>query len=154
MPVDVPAELLREQYPCRDCAEERGDEGLNPGDAYAWVRAPKYRLGFRRTAYCRRHQSIRNGRAQKARMQRPEAKAKRRAWDRANWTRYIATRYAAYRSYYRRNRAKRAAAYAEWAAANPEKRRASQEAWRERRKLRGRPVAVRPKLRPEDGGNV
>lgn len=150
MPVEVPEELLAQEYPCKDCADERGgdDKGLNPGSAYTWVRAKAYKGGVRRTAYCKRHQSIRNGRAQKTRMQQPEAKAKRRAWDRENWRRYVTARYAAYRSYYRRNRERRLAYYAEWAAANPDKRKASQDAWRERRRLRGRPVAVRPRLRP------
>ena len=140
--------LLSQEYRCADCGEMR------PADLFAWRKVPVTTRGQRRfgvipQAYCRPHQSKRNGRAQQVRMQNPEAKAKRRAWDRANWTRYIARRYADYQKYYAAHRAQRAAAYAKWVAANPEKRKASQDAWRERRRLRGRPVAVMPKVRPD-----
>lgn len=145
-PVEVPEELLSMRYQCPDCARE--NQGPKPGAEFNWVRAPQRKYGVRRLTYCRPHQSARNGQSQKVRMQKPEAKAKRRAWDRANWTRYIARRYARHKEYYARNRAKRLAAYAAWAAANPEQRKVSQDAWRKRKRLRGRPVAVRPKLRP------
>lgn len=142
--------LLSQEYRCADCGDMR------PADLFAWRKVPATTRGQRRfgavpQAYCRPHQSKRNGQAQKARMQRPEARAKRRAWNRANWTRYLARRYADYQKYYAKNREKRRAAYDAWVAANPEKRKKSQDAWRERRRLRGRPVAVRPRLRPGEG---
>lgn len=140
--IEVPDDLLRQSYVCKDCARETGGDGVQPGTAFNWARAPRYALGFRRQAYCRRHQSIRNGRAQKDRMQQPEAREKRRAWDRENWSRYRARRYADNRAYYARKRDERAQAYREWVEANPEKRKASQDAWRARRRLRGKPESV------------
>lgn len=137
--------LLEQQYRCADCGEDR------PANVFAWRRVKAASRGFRRfgvapQGYCRSHQSIRNGASQKERLKKPEAKEKRRAWDRANWTRYRARRYAEFRRYYARNRARLLANYAQWAADNPEKRKASQDAYRERKRQRsrslGRPVAV------------
>lgn len=140
MAVEVPEEQLRSLYQCADCALE--GLGPKPGSEYNWVKAARYKGGVRRLPYCKVHQSARNGAAQKKRMQRPEAKQKRRAWFRANWTRYRAANYAASRAYYQRKREERAAQYREWVAANPEKRKASQDAWRQRQRLRGRPSVV------------
>lgn len=142
-PVEVPEELLSTMYQCPDCARE--NQGPKPGAEFNWVRASG-KHGVRRLTYCRPHQSARNGRAQKLRMQTEEAKAKRRAWNRANWTRYREMYYRVNRNAYRKNRAARLARNAAWAAANPEQRKKTQDAYRERKRARSRslrkPVAV------------
>ena len=149
-PIEVPDAVLNQSYRCADCAKETGGDGLQPGSEFNWARAPKYKLGFRKQSYCKRHQSLRNGAAQKKRLQQPEAKEARRAWDREHWKRYQARRYADSRAWYARHREERAEAYRAWVERNPGKRKASQDAWRARQRLRGRAVAVhRPIMKEE-----
>lgn len=141
-PVTVPEALLTQTYSCPDCVKEGVVEPL-PGSEFNWATAPRYAAGVRRQTYCKRHQSARNGAAQKKRLQQPEAQAARREYQKKTWKRYMAKRYAQNRAYYARKRVERRAAYDRWAAENPERRKASRDAWRARQKLRSTAGKVR-----------
>lgn len=155
---EVPQELLDQLYVCSDCAAETGGDGLRPGSEFPWSKAPKYKHGLRRGAYCKRHQSLRSGAANAKRLANApkdgEVWQKKRAAEKRyrerRGTGYLEIQRERMRAYRKRHPDRARASVAAWAEKNRAKRKESQDAYVARRRLRGvRPLRAR---RPEEGG--